>query len=148
MKSLGLLVLRLVLGGIFVAHGYPKLFGGQGESAHLADVTKSTLGEGFVEQVEHGGVGATAGMMESLGLPNAKAAGWAVALVEFVGGLALILGFATRPMAAALAFSQAVAINKVHASEGLVGGYEYNIALIGGTAALAIAGPGKIALDG
>ncbi|MBA2469459.1 MAG: DoxX family protein [Chloroflexia bacterium] len=148
MKSLGLLVLRLVLGGLFVAHGYPKLFGGQGESKHLADVTKSTLGEGFVEQVEQGGIGATTGMMESLGLPNAKAAGWSLALVEFAGGLALIFGFVTRPMALALAFSQAVAINKVHASEGLFGGYEYNIALIGGTAALAIAGPGKIAIDG
>lgn len=147
MRSLGLLVLRLVLGGIFAAHGYPKLFGGLGESEKLSDGTKSALGEGFVEQVEQGGVSATAGMMESLGLPNAKAAGWALALVEFVGGIALIFGFKTRPMALALAFSQAVAINKVHATEGLVGGYEYNIALIGGTTALAIAGPGKIALD-
>ncbi len=147
MKSVGILILRLVIGGIFVAHGYPKLFGGQGEGEKVSETAKATLGEGFVEQVEQGGVSATANMMESLGLPNALAAGWALALVEFVGGIALIFGFKTRPMAAALAFSQAVAINKVHASEGLVGGYEYNVALIGGTTALAIAGPGKIALD-
>lgn len=147
MKSLGLFVLRLVLGGIFIAHGYPKLFGGKGASEKLPDTAKSTLGEGFVEQVERGGVSATVGTMESLGLPNAKAAAWSLALVEFVGGIALIFGFKTRLMALALAFSQAVAINKVHASEGLVGGYEYNIALIGGTTALAIAGSGKIALD-
>jgi len=145
MTSIGLLVLRLVIGGIFAAHGYPKLFGG--ESERLADVTRSTLGEGFVEQVEAGGVSATVGIMESLGLPNPKAAGWAVALVEFIGGIALIFGFKTRLFAAGLAFSQMVAINKVHADEGLVGGYEYNVALIGGTAALALAGPGKIALD-
>ncbi len=147
MKSLGLLVLRLVIGGIFVAHGYPKLFGGQGASNKLPDTAKATLGEGFVQQVEQGGVSATVGTMESLGVPNPKAAGWSLALVEFVGGLALVFGFKTRPMAAALAFSQAVAINKVHASEGLVGGYEYNVALIGGTVALAIGGPGKISLD-
>lgn len=147
MKSVGLLVLRLVLGGIFIIHGYPKLFGGPGQSERLPESAKATLGPGFVEQVEGGGVSATVGMMESLGLPNAKAAGWSVALVEFIGGIALVFGFKTRPMAAALAFSQMVAINKVHASQGLVGGYEFNIALIGGTAALAIAGPGKIALD-
>jgi len=148
MKSLGLLVLRLVLGSLFVIHGYPKLFGGKGESENLSRVAKSTLGEGFVDQVEQGGVKATTGMMEAIGIANPKAAGWSVAIVEFAGGLALILGFKTRLAASALAFSQAVAIDKVHASEGVVGGYEYNLSLIGGTAALALAGPGKISLDG
>lgn len=147
MASIGLLVLRLVIGGIFAVHGYPKLFGGQGKGKDLSGTAKATLGEGFVEQVEQGGVSATAGMMESLGLQNPQAAGWALALVEFIGGIAVALGFKTRLFAAGLAFSQMVAINKAHADQGLGGGYEYNIALIGGTAALAIAGPGKIALD-
>lgn len=147
MKSLGLFVLRLVIGGLFVIHGYPKLFGGTGKGEEVSESTKQVLGEGFVGQMEQGGIQNVTGFMGSLGLPNATAAAWAISLSEFVGGIALIFGFKTRPMALALAFSQAVAINKVHASEGLVGGYEYNIALIGGTTALAIAGPGKIALD-
>jgi putative oxidoreductase len=148
MKSLGLLVLRLVLGGIFVLHGYPKLFGGQGKSAGLSETTKATLGQPFVDSMENGGIAATTGFMQHLNLPQPKAAAWALALTEFGGGLALILGFKTRPAATALAFSQTVAINKVHASQGLIGGYELNVALIGGAAALAIAGPGKLSLDG
>jgi putative oxidoreductase len=87
-------------------------------------------------------------MMESIEVPNPKTAAWGLALAEFAGGLALIVGFKTRPAAVALAFSQMVAINKVHAEQGLVGGYEYNISLIGGTVALALAGPGKLSLDG
>jgi putative oxidoreductase len=148
MKSIGLLVLRLTLGVLFAVHGYPKLFGGKGESENLSEVTKTTLGEGFVDQVEQGGVKATSGMMEAIGISNPKAAGWSVAIVEFVGGLALVFGFKTRLAAAALAFSQMVAIEKVHASEGLVGGYEYNLALIGGATTLVFTGPGKISLDG
>jgi putative oxidoreductase len=147
MVSLGLLVLRLTIGGLFMVHGYPKLFGGKGSSEQLSDETASTLGEGFAEQMESGGISGTAGMMEAIDLPNPKSAAWALALAEFAGGMALIVGFWTRPAAAALAFSQLVAINKVHAEEGLVGGYEYNISLIGGTVALALAGPGKLSLD-
>lgn len=148
MKSFGLLVLRLVLGGLFVAHGYPKLFGGPGKAEQIPEPARQALGQGFVDQMEQGGIENVTGFMAMLGMPNAKAAAWALTVAEFVGGIALILGLKTRPFAAALAFSQLVAINKVHANQGLVGGYELNVALIGGTAALAIAGPGKISLDG
>jgi putative oxidoreductase len=148
MKSLGLLVLRLVIGGIFFFHGYPKLFGGKGKSAGLSEATKATLGQAFVDSLENGGIAATTGFMEHLNIPQPKLAAWAVTLAEFGGGLAMILGFKTRPAAAAAAFSQLVALNKVHAGQGMVGGYEFNLALIGGATALAIAGPGKLSLDG
>jgi putative oxidoreductase len=147
MRSLGLLVLRLIVGGVFVAHGYPKLFGGPGKSESLSGTTKATLGEGFAQQLDSGGIDSVAKGMEHMKVPNPKAAAWAVTLAEFGGGIALILGFKTRPAAAALAFSQMVAINKVEASRGLVGGYEFNLTLIGSTIALALTGPGKISLD-
>jgi putative oxidoreductase len=147
MVSLGLLLLRLVVGGIFVLHGLPKLFGGQGSSERLSDTATATLGEGFVGAMEHGGIQNLTGMLGQMEIPNPPTMAWALALTEFGGGLGLILGWKTRPLAAGLAFSQLVAINKVHASQGLVGGYEFNATLIGATSALALAGPGKIALD-
>lgn len=147
MKSLGLLVLRVVIGGLFVVHGYPKLFGGQGKGDQLSDSTRQSLGSGFAEQMEYGGLESVTGFMSSLGIPNPKAAAWALSLAEFAGGAALIVGFKTRPAATALAFSQVVAINKVEADKGLVGGYEFNLALAAAATTLAISGPGKIALD-
>lgn len=146
MVSLGLLLLRLVVGGIMMIHGYPKLFGGKQKSEQLPEEATQTLGEGFAQQVEQGGLEQTAGMMEQIGLPNPKGAAWAVAAIEFVGGLMVAVGWMTRPAAAAIAFSQMVAINKVHSEEGLVGGYEYNVTLIGAASALALTGPGKLAL--
>lgn len=147
MTSLGLLVLRTVIGGIMMLHGYPKLFGGEGKSAQLSDDTKEKLGEGFVQQVEGGGLEGTAGMMEHLGLPNPKANALAVSLVEFGGGLLLVLGWLTRPAALAVAFSQAVAVGKVHKDQGVVGGYEFNATLIAGAVCLALSGPGKLSVD-
>jgi len=147
MTSLGLFVLRLVVGGLFAVHGYPKLFGSEGKGAALPESTKQTMGEAFVGSMDGGGIANLSGMLQSLGVPNASKMAWVLALGEFVGGIALILGWKTRPVALGLAFSQVVAIDKVHARQGLVGGYEFNATLIGATAALALTGPGKIAVD-
>lgn len=148
MRSLGLLLLRVVIGVIMMVHGYPKLFGGQGKSETLPDSTKAMLGDAFVESVEQGGIEATTQTMEQLEVPNPQLNAWAVALVEFGGGLAMVLGWKARPAAAAVAFSQLVAINKVHAQQGLVGGYEFNASLIAGAGCIALAGPGKLSVDG
>lgn len=147
MVSLGLLLLRTVVGAIFILHAIPKFKGGPGKSAELSDQTKEALGEAFVGQYEGGGVEQTAGMMESIGLPNPKQSAWALIVVEGLGGLALILGWRTRFWASALTVSQAVAIQKVHKDEGLVGGYELNATLMAATGSLALSGPGKIAID-
>ena len=147
MTSLGLLLLRTVIGTIMMLHGYPKLFGGEGKSEQVPPEAKETLGEAFVDSVEAGGIEQTAGMMENLGLPNPKMQALAISLVEFGGGLMLVLGWMTRPAALAIAFSQLVAINKVHAQQGVVGGYEFNATLIAGAGCLALAGPGKLSVD-
>ena len=147
MKSLGLLVLRLVVGSIFAIHGYPKLFGGAGKGEALSESTRKALGQPFVGAMEGGGIANLTGMMQALGMSNPPAMAWVLALGEFAGGIALALGWRTRPVALGLALSQLVAIDKVHKQDGFVGGYEFNATLIGASAALAIAGPGKIAVD-
>lgn len=148
MTSLGLLLLRAVVGTIMMVHGYPKLFGGEGKIDRVPEEAKKTLGERFAGFMDQGGMEATTGMMEQLEVPNPKMSAWAVALAEFGGGLALILGWKARPAAAAIAFSQLVAVNKVHAQQGLVGGYEFNASLIAGAGCIALAGPGKLSVDG
>jgi uncharacterized membrane protein YphA (DoxX/SURF4 family) len=146
MRSIGVFALRLILGSIFIAHGYPKLFGGQGTGEQLPDEKKRQLGETFVTQMEQGGVEQTAGWLGSIGTPNPQQAAWAVALTEFGGGIALILGWQSRLAAVGNIIAQMVAINKVHKDQGLVNGYELNLALIGGLTVIALDGPGKLAL--
>lgn len=147
MTSLGLLLLRVVIGAIMMAHGYPKLFGGEGKGEAVPEPAKETLGEAFTESVEQGGIEQTAGMMENLEIPNPKASAIAVGVVEFVGGALLVLGWMTRPAALGIAVSQLVAVNKVHADQGLVSGYEFNASLIAGAGCIALAGPGKLSID-
>ncbi len=153
MVSLGLLVLRVIIGGIMVVHGYPKVFGGAGKGDTVSPETERMLGAGFKQAMEHGGVENTTGLMQNLGLPYPKTMAMGLAGTELVGGIALILGWFTRPAALALTVSQLVAIQKVHGPAGLVNsgeqgsGYEFNAALIAGTATLALAGPGALAAD-
>ncbi len=121
-------ILRLPVGIILAAHGAQKLFGMFG---------------GY-------GLEGTAQWMESIGL----APGFVMALLagsaEFFGGIALILGFLTRPAAAVSAFTMLVAIFSVHASNGLFmsnNGYEFALSLFAITAALAVQGGGKYSVD-
>lgn len=125
----GLTVLRVLVGIIFAAHGSQKLFGWFGG----------------------GGLAGTAQWMESIGL----APGTLMALLsggtEFFGGLALIIGLLARPAALGLSFTLLVAIFTVHISNGLFmanNGYEFALALLGGTLAVLIEGAGKASLDG
>ena len=54
MRDAGLLVLRLILGGVFLAHGLPKLLGGPGTDP--PEALADRLGPGFVAAwQEHGG---------------------------------------------------------------------------------------------
>ena len=122
------LAVRIPLGIIFVAHGAQKLFGWFG---------------GY-------GLEGTAQWMDSIGLspglPLALLAGGA----EFFGGLALLLGLLVRPASVALAFTMLVAIFSVHFSKGFFlanGGFEYGLALLATTVALAISGGGRLSLD-
>lgn len=123
--SLGLLVLRVVVGAIFAAHGAQKIF----------------------EFTLPGTIGSFAGM----GVPLPEIAGPVVAFVELIGGILLILGLLTRPVAILLAIDMIVALIAVHLPAGLWvgdGGYEF-VAVLGAAAlALALTGAGRFSLDG
>jgi putative oxidoreductase len=126
--DLALLVLRLVVGLLFAAHGAQKLFG--------------VLGGGGLE--------GTAGMFDSIGLRpgwlQARAAGTA----ELVGGLLIALGLFTPFAAAALIAVMVAAIVTVHAPNGIWNtnqGYEFNLVLIAAVFALAGIGAGAWSLD-
>jgi putative oxidoreductase len=102
LQPFALLVMRLVLGAIMIAHGYHKVWGG------------------FHHHMDFVG---------SLGLPRWMA--YLSAGTEFFGGIAIVLGLFTRFFAAAFIIEMAVAIWKVHFKNGLMGngGYEFPLAL-------------------
>jgi putative oxidoreductase len=127
--KIGRLLLRLVVGGLFVGHGTQKLFGWFGGQ----------------------GLDATAQGFEQLGLRpgrrNAIAAGGA----ETGGGALLAVGLATPLAASVLIATMLTAIHRVHGKKGPWlndGGYEYNLVLIAAALALAEVGPGGLSLDG
>ena len=149
MRDLGLLILRLILGGVFLAHGAPKLLGGPDRPPPQALADK--LGPGFVTAwQEHGGP-AWASRLEALGVPMPGLMAWVTGLIECIGSLCLVVGWLTRPFALALAIEMAVAIQRVHWKNGLMvsrGGYEFNLTLIGALIALLTGGPGRLSVDG
>jgi putative oxidoreductase len=126
--KIGRLLLRTVVGGLFVGHGTQKLFGWFGGSG------LDTTAQGF----EHLGL--------RPGKPNAIAAGAA----EAGGGALLALGLETPFAASVLTATMLTAIYRVHAKNGpwvTNGGYEYNLVLIAAALALAEVGPGPLSLD-
>lgn len=148
MRDIGLLLLRLVIGSLFILHGYPKLFGGPGKTVHPRAARH--LGPGFGQAMERGGISNFKGNVEGLGVPMPHLMAWLAALAELVGGGLLIVGWLTRPAALALTANMGVAIGRVHWKTGLMGqgGYEPALTFLGGLLALLFAGPGAISIDG
>ena len=124
--DVSLLIVRLALGIIFVAHGAQKVFGWFGGPGLEATVT------GFT----------------GMGIPAALA--YVAAFTEFLGGIAVIIGLLSRVAALGLTVTMGVAIAMVHGKNGFFlanQGFEYNLALIAMALAVFIAGPGRIALS-
>ncbi len=120
-RDYSLFVLRLFVGAVFITHGALKLFGGL---------------KGF------------AGFLQQHGVPAPDLMAPFVAGVEFLGGVAIILGVGTRTTALLLTGVMVVAMATVTLKVGFAGGYDINLALLGGLLALLLAGPGKIAYGG
>ncbi len=147
MKDLGLFALRVVFGSLIALHGYPKLFGGAGKKVPAE--TEKYLGSGFNQSMENGGIDKHIGFTRQLGMPAPEVLGPLSAGTEFFGGLALIFGWKTRLASLLLVGNMAVAIQKIHAKNGLMGqgGYEMPLLYAAGFAATLLAGPGKIGVD-
>jgi putative oxidoreductase len=125
--DLGLAILRVVVGVIFIAHGAPAVFGGM---------------EG------------TSALMESLGVPLPAVAAWAIKLLEFLGGISLVAGFLVTPVALLLGAHMMAGIVLIHAARGfyVVGpnansGIEFNLLLTAALLVLVFGGPGLAAMD-
>src|SRR3989344_1267427 len=85
LSKYSILPLRIILGSVFIFHGYGKLFGTPGL-------------EGF------------SGMLNNLGVPLAYYTAILVALIEFIGGIAILVGFKTRTFAFLIGFVMMIAL--------------------------------------
>ncbi|WP_282139723.1 DoxX family protein [Cytobacillus oceanisediminis] len=128
MMDLGLLIIRLVIGVLFIGHGAQKLFGWFG--GH--------------------GLKGTGGWFESIGMKPGVMMALSAGLAELIGGILFALGFLTPLAALMIAGTMIMAIVKVHGPNGLwatSNGYEYNLTLISVAIGIALIGPGRYALD-
>jgi putative oxidoreductase len=119
---------RLLIGGLFFAHGTQKLFGWFGGP----------------------GPDATAQMMEKLNMHPGRRNAIAAGSAETLGGLGIAFGALTPAAAAALIATMITAIRKVHLEKGFfntAGGYEFNLSLIAALLLIVEAGPGSPSID-
>jgi putative oxidoreductase len=127
-QDAGLLLVRIVLGLIFMAHGAQKLFGWFG---------------GY-------GIKGTGGFFATLGFRPGPHFAFLAGVGEFGGGLLIALGLG-GPLGEVLATAtMIVAIFSVHIQKGFFaqnGGYEMPLAYATGAFAIAFAGPGTYSLD-
>jgi putative oxidoreductase len=123
LRSWGIALLRVVVGVIFVMHGWQKLSWG---FQHVAE------------------------FLASLHIPLPTLAAVVLTSVELLGGILLILGLLTRYVAVLLAIDMLVAILAYHAKNGffLPKGIEYPLLLLAANINLILAGAGALSVSG
>ena len=126
--DVGLLILRVLIGLVFIAHGSQKVFGWFGGPGL----------KGFT------------GWMGSMGLKPASIWGLMGALSEFGGGILLTLGLLNPLGPLAIIGAMLMAIGLAHWTKGFwssKGGYEFPLVLLVVSAVLGLLGSGSYALD-
>jgi putative oxidoreductase len=118
--SAGLAVLRIAVATIFIRHGAQKLF-------------------------VYGFAGVT-GAFTQMGVPLPGLTGPFIALLEFFGGIALLLGFLTRLVSLGFVFDMIGAIVLVGMKKGF-SSYELEFLLLCSSLALTLAGAGRFSVD-
>jgi putative oxidoreductase len=121
--AVGIALVRIITGVVFIAHGYQKFF-------------------------VFGIAGAT-GAFTQMGIPAPTITAPAVAILELAGGIALILGLLTRIAALGFVVEMLGAIFLVHLKNGffLPNGAEFALTLLMSSLALVIAGAGAFSVD-
>lgn len=119
----GLLILRIVVGIVFIMHGGQKLF--------------------------VFGLGGVTGAFTQMGIPAPSITGPLAAIVELLAGGALVIGLLTRLAAVGLAIDMLGAILFVHYKGGffLPNGFEFALTLLAANVAIACAGAGYYSID-
>ncbi len=130
--SVGLLILRVALSVVFIAHGWPRLF----------------------KDGKFVGPERLASFLKQMNFPGATPAAWLIMIIETLGVVLLLLGLATRILAIALVLDMLVAITHGHIrlakskfSGGETIGWEFEFLLLAGAVVLFFTGPGLISLD-
>ena len=123
-QDLGILILRLGIGTLFIMHGYPKIMGGiekwtwLGSQLHYFGITFAPVFFGL-----------------------------AASLAEFCGGIALVLGLGTRIAAFFMADVMVVAITMHLKTGDAFTVYSHPMALLTVFISLLIMGAGRYSLD-
>ncbi|RAV33465.1 DoxX family protein [Corynebacterium heidelbergense] len=126
-RDAALLILRVVLGVVFIAHGWDKAF--------LTGMNGPT---------------GTIAQFERLGIPKAQMSAWGVAGWEMVGGALLLLGLLTSAVAGLMALFLAAAVYVANIDHGLFarnGGMELGLLCIAALIVVLVFGPGRASLD-
>lgn len=116
--EIGLFFSRIMIGLIFVLHGWSKF---------------------------EGGISGTVGFFESIGIPGFLAS--VVAIIELVGGAAMILGLGTRVFAALFAIVMVGVLFTAKAGEPFLSGTELDYLLLAGSLTLLFTGSRLLAVD-
>jgi putative oxidoreductase len=122
LRSWGNTLLRIVVGVVFVMHGWLK------------------LSQGFHN---------VGGFLGSLGIPYPTVAAVVVTALELLGGVALILGLFTRLVATLFAIEMVVAIFVYHIKKGFfLPGIEFVLTLLAANLSLLLGGAGALSVGG